>query len=83
MRILNDVTLCYCFEALVELTLLHFDPQYMLKLPEEAKLELLKASVARRTGLPMKRVGWLWGSMTLSVVTVSVHLFTASCGAGT
>ena len=33
----------------------------MLKLPEDAKLELLKASVARRTGLPMRKVGLGWG----------------------
>ena len=41
--------------------LLVCDVQYMLKLPEDAKLELLKASVARRTGLPMRKVGLGWG----------------------
>ena len=43
-----------------------FSLQYILKLPPEARLELLKASVARKTGIPMTHVsvgvgGW-WGA---------------------
>ena len=33
-----------------------FSLQYILKLPPEARLELLKASVARKTGIPMTHV---------------------------
>ena len=59
--LLDSFSLAFSFTFILSL-------QYILKLPPEARLELLKASVARKTGIPMTHVsvgvsvcGW-WGA---------------------